>query len=62
VDQNGKEVWFGPDGKNYALGPEPIIAPKAGTYIRTAVGPNGHVIGSNDGKTWYDVQTGKPIQ
>jgi len=31
-------------------------------YKETAVGPNGHTIGSNDGqKTWYDVSTGKRV-
>jgi hypothetical protein len=39
-------------------------APKPGaTYQQTATGPNNHKIGSNDGgKTWVDVQTGKPVQ
>jgi hypothetical protein len=31
------------------------------TYSQTATGPGGHKIGSNDGITWYDVQTGKKI-
>jgi hypothetical protein len=32
------------------------------SYSHTATGPNGHKIGTNDGKTWFDVQTGKQIQ
>ena len=36
-------------------------APKA--YAQTATGPGNHKIGSNDnGKTWFDVQTGKQVQ
>jgi hypothetical protein len=32
-------------------------------YKKTAVGPNGHRIGTNDnGSTWYDVQTGQKVQ
>lgn len=31
-------------------------------YSQTATGPNGHKIGSNDGSTWYDVQTGQLVQ
>jgi hypothetical protein len=34
----------------------------AKAYSHTATGANGHKIGSNDGKTWFDVQTGKQIQ
>lgn len=42
-------------GGNTAKGPA--------TFKQTATGPNGHKIGSNDdGKTWMDVQTGKPVQ
>ena len=33
------------------------------SYSKTATNPQtGHQIGSNDGKTWFDVQTGQPIQ
>jgi hypothetical protein len=32
------------------------------TFRQTATGPNGHKIGSNDGTTWVDIQTGKAIQ
>lgn len=31
-------------------------------YSQTATGPNEHKIGTNDGKTWFDVQTGNKIQ
>ena len=31
------------------------------SYKSTATGPGGHKIGSDDGQTWFDVQTGKPI-
>lgn len=31
------------------------------SYRQTAVGPGGHRIGSNDGNTWFDVQTGKKL-
>jgi len=31
-------------------------------YSMTATGPNGHKIGSNDGKIWYDVGTGQKVQ
>lgn len=31
-------------------------------YAHVAVGAGGHQVGSNDGKTWYDVQTGKQVQ
>ncbi len=48
-----------------ALGANPprIELPQApASYSQTATGPGGHKIGSNDnGKTWIDVQTGKPI-
>jgi hypothetical protein len=42
-------------------------APQSGTgaktYQKTATGPNGHKIGTNDeGKTWFDVQTGQAIK
>lgn len=46
-------------------------APPGGAvkYTQTATGPNGHKIGSNDGKavtdptkTWFDVQTGAKVQ
>lgn len=32
------------------------------TYKHMAQGGNGHMIGSDDGKTWYDAQTGQKIQ
>lgn len=32
------------------------------SYGKIYVGPNGHRIGSNDGKTWYDVQTGEEVK
>lgn len=32
------------------------------TFRQTATGPNGHKIGTNDGTTWYDTQTGKAIE
>jgi hypothetical protein len=32
------------------------------TFRQTATGSNGHKIGSNDGTTWVDIQTGKAIQ
>lgn len=35
-------------------------APK--TYKKTATGPGGHKIGSDDGQNWVDLQTGKPVQ
>lgn len=31
-------------------------------YRYTATGAGGHKIGSNDGATWYDVQTGRKVQ
>lgn len=31
-------------------------------YKETATGPNGHKIGSNDGVSWFDVQTGQKVQ
>jgi hypothetical protein len=43
-----------------ASGPDPdTVAPK---YSQTAVGANGHMIGSNDGNTWFDAETGAPFQ
>lgn len=38
----------------------PTQAPKS--YSQTATGQGGHKIGSNDGKTWFDVKTGKAVQ
>lgn len=35
---------------------------QTGGYVRTYKNAAGHVIGTNDGKTWYDVQTGKQVQ
>lgn len=32
-----------------------------GRYAHVAVGPNGHRIGSNDGQTWVDTETGEPV-
>ncbi|MGB6934395.1 MAG: hypothetical protein WBD91_16580, partial [Acidobacteriaceae bacterium] len=32
-----------------------------GRYAHVAVGPNGHRIGSNDGQTWVDTETGVPV-
>ena len=34
----------------------------AKSYTHTATGTGGHKIGSDDGKTWFDVQTGKQVQ
>ena len=31
-------------------------------YSMTATGPGGHRIGSSDGKTWYDLQTGQQVK
>jgi hypothetical protein len=31
-------------------------------FIKTATGPGGQRIGSNDGETWFDVRTGKKVQ
>jgi uncharacterized protein YvpB len=36
--------------------------PGAQTYKQTASGPGGHKIGSNDGKSWFDVATGQAVQ
>lgn len=33
-----------------------------GSFKMTATGPNGHKIGSNDGNSWVDVQTGRAVQ
>ena len=33
-----------------------------GRYAHVAVGPNGHRIGSNDGQTWVDTETGDHVQ
>jgi hypothetical protein len=30
-------------------------------YLHTATGPNNHKIGSDDGVTWFDIQTGKRV-
>lgn len=32
------------------------------SYAHTATGPNGHKIGSNDGKAWFDLQTGQAVK
>lgn len=40
--------------------PEGEAKPVA-SYKQTATGANGHKIGSNDGETWYDVQTGAKL-
>lgn len=39
-------------------------APAAGSgYKQTATGPDGHKLGTNDnGKTWFDLQTGKKVE
>lgn len=31
-------------------------------YSKTATGPNGHKIGSNDGQSWFDVKTGQAVK
>jgi hypothetical protein len=41
----------------------PNIRKAPATYSMTATNPQGHKIGSNDnGKTWFDTQTGKPVK
>lgn len=42
--------------------PPPQGGGKAISYKQTASGPGGHKIGSNDGTTWFDVQTGKALK
>jgi hypothetical protein len=37
-------------------------APPKKNYWQTATGPNGHKIGTDDGVTWFDVETGQQIQ
>lgn len=37
-------------------------ATAAQTYKQTATGPGGHKIGSNDGTSWFDLETGRPVQ
>jgi hypothetical protein len=45
--------------------PPPVVSPaiqKEVAYLYTATHPNtGHRVGSNDGHTWFDHQTGEPI-
>lgn len=41
--------------------PKEQSSPKA-SYSMTATAPSGHKIGSNDGKSWFDLETGKPIK
>jgi hypothetical protein len=38
------------------------VSKAAPTYKQTATGPGGHKIGSNDGTTWVDLQTGEPVK
>lgn len=35
---------------------------QAKTFAHTATGRNGQKIGSNDGRTWFDLKTGAPLQ
>jgi|GEM_PF-4110537 len=49
--------------QKYTSGSKPAVAvAPGGGYRQTATGPGGHKIGTNDGKTWFDVQTGKQLQ
>ena len=45
--------------------PSPVVSPavqKEVAYLYTATHPDtGHRVGSNDGRTWFDHQTGEPI-
>ena len=37
-------------------------SPPLASYKQTATGAGGHKIGTNDGNSWFDVQTGKRVQ
>jgi hypothetical protein len=43
---------------------QPRVAAALGgrKYTHTATNPQGHRIGSHDGQTWYDVQSGQQVQ
>lgn len=65
-DTLDKKQWGGqvPSGYKSARermgGADPTQAPKS--FSMTATGPNGHKIGSNDGNSWFDVQTGQQVK
>ncbi len=44
------------------VGTPRVVQGGAVKYSRTATGPDGHKIGSNDGDTWYDLKTGKKVE
>jgi len=48
--------------ERYKLNPQNVLTDySSGTFAHTATGPDGHKIGSNDGKSWFDLQTGRKI-
>jgi hypothetical protein len=49
-------------GQTHVQGGVSVSHPGGATYSHTATGPGGHKIGSNDGVTWFDTQTGKAVQ
>lgn len=44
------------------MGGQQNSPPSTKSYSHIAQGANGHTIGSKDGKTWFDTQTGQPIK
>jgi len=44
------------------LAPGSTYGSSAQSYSMTATGPNGHKVGSNDGKAWFDIQTGAKVK
>lgn len=55
--------WLKSHGGGGAPPAAGAAAPAAAAPVVTAIGPGGHRIGSHDnGQTWFDLQTGKPIQ
>ena len=57
---NAQKATYG--GNVRPVDPPPGAAAVAGGYTRTANGPGGHTIGSNDNwATWYDTKTGQKL-
>lgn len=50
------------DEQNFQTSGRRTGAPAPVSFKQTATGPGGHKIGTNDGSSWFDVQTGKAIK